>query len=125
MAVNRCTWSKCMKIGHGFHLGIYEFGDLGIEGVLSILIYALIPQFDANYHRSRPKKLTHFKSKFRDLNQYSLFFCPGLAKSLFQRFASEKNIGGAGPAITESGAGKGDDPFVPWTCGEPAVNLGF
>jgi hypothetical protein len=37
-----------MKIGHEFNLGIQEFRNLGIEGILSLLIYCfyhLIPQF--------------------------------------------------------------------------------
>jgi hypothetical protein len=29
----------CMKIGHGINSGIQEFRDLGIEGILSLLIY--------------------------------------------------------------------------------------
>jgi hypothetical protein len=64
-----------MKIGHGFNSGILEFRDLGIEGILSLLIYRFyplipqspnssIPQFGTNRHRWCPKKLTHFKSKF-------------------------------------------------------------
>jgi hypothetical protein len=37
-----------MIIGHGFNSGIQEFRNLGIEGILSLLIYwfyPLIPQF--------------------------------------------------------------------------------
>jgi hypothetical protein len=37
-----------MKIGHGSNSGIQELRDLGIEGILSLLIYwfyPLIPQF--------------------------------------------------------------------------------
>jgi hypothetical protein len=39
-----------MKIGHRSNSGIQEFRDLGIEGILSILIYwnyYFIPQFGA------------------------------------------------------------------------------
>ena len=38
MAVNLCTSRNCMKIGHGSNLGIQGFRDLGIEGILSIII---------------------------------------------------------------------------------------
>ncbi|CAB1083545.1 hypothetical protein D1AOALGA4SA_11106 [Olavius algarvensis Delta 1 endosymbiont] len=38
MAVNLCTSCNCMKIGHGFNLGIQGFRNLGIEGMLSNLI---------------------------------------------------------------------------------------
>jgi len=48
MAVNLCTSRNCMKIGHGSNSGIQGFRNLGIEGILSLLIYCfypLIPQF--------------------------------------------------------------------------------
>jgi hypothetical protein len=32
-----------MKIGHGSNSGIQEFRNLGIEGILSILIYLIYP----------------------------------------------------------------------------------
>ncbi len=43
-----------MKIGHGSNSGIKRLRNLGIEGILSILIYRfypLIPQFGANKYR--------------------------------------------------------------------------
>jgi hypothetical protein len=32
-----------MKIGHGSNSGIEEFRNLGIEGILSLLIYGFYP----------------------------------------------------------------------------------
>jgi hypothetical protein len=51
-----------MKIGHGSNLEIQGFRNLGIEGILSLLIYRFyllipqspnssIPQYGANIHR--------------------------------------------------------------------------
>ncbi|CAB1078667.1 hypothetical protein D1AOALGA4SA_6402 [Olavius algarvensis Delta 1 endosymbiont] len=34
-----CTSRNCMKIGHRFNLGIQGLRNLGIEGILSFLIY--------------------------------------------------------------------------------------
>jgi hypothetical protein len=39
MAVNLCSSRNCMKIGHGSISGIQGFRHLGIEGILSLLIY--------------------------------------------------------------------------------------
>jgi hypothetical protein len=39
MAVNLCTSINCIKIGHGSDSGIQGLGNLGIEGILSILNY--------------------------------------------------------------------------------------
>jgi hypothetical protein len=39
MAVNLCTSLNCMEIGHGSDSGIQGFRNLGIEGILSLLIY--------------------------------------------------------------------------------------
>jgi hypothetical protein len=39
MAVNLCTSRNCMKIGHGSNSGIQGLRNLGIEGILSLLIY--------------------------------------------------------------------------------------
>jgi hypothetical protein len=38
MAVNSCTSWNCMKTGHGYNSGIEVFRNLGIEGILPILI---------------------------------------------------------------------------------------
>ena len=43
MAVNLCGSRNCMKIGHGFNLGIQGFRNSGIEGILSFLIYLFYP----------------------------------------------------------------------------------
>jgi hypothetical protein len=39
MAENLCSLWNCMKIGNGSNSGIQGFRNLGIEGMLSILIH--------------------------------------------------------------------------------------
>jgi hypothetical protein len=46
-----------MKIGHGFNSGIQGFRNLGIEGILSLLIYRFYPLIPQLLNYSIPQSI--------------------------------------------------------------------